>query len=83
MEEDLSYAKLLLRTESSHSHQTEQKVLRLNWNFGFETELDTSVIWFDDIVKLVNELPSSKRSILKIITKVFDPLGMLTLFSLR
>ena len=79
MEEDLSYAKLLLRTESSHSHQTEQKVLRLNWNFA----RDTSVIRFDDIVKLVNELPSSKRSILKIITKVFDPLSMLTLFSLR
>ena len=44
---------------------------------------DTYVIRFDHIVKLVNELPSSKRSILKIIAKVFDPLGVLTLFSLR
>lgn len=74
IEEDLSYAKLLLRTESSNSHQTEQKVLGLNWNFA----RDTFVFRINDIVKLVNELPSSKRSILKIITKVVDPLGVLT-----
>ena len=37
MEEDLSYAKLSLRTESSNLTQTEQKVLGLNWNFTRDT----------------------------------------------
>jgi hypothetical protein len=50
------------------------KVLGLNWNFA----RDTFVFRFDDIIKLASELPSSKRSILKIIAKVFDPLGVLT-----
>ena len=70
MEEDLSYAKLFVKN----------RIFKLTTNRakGFGTELN-----FDDIVKLVNELPSSKRSILRIIAKVFHPLGMLTLFSLR
>ncbi len=79
MEEDLSYAKLSLRMESSNLSQAEQKVLGLNWNFA----RDTFVFRFDDIIKLASELPSSKRSILKIIAKVFDPLVFLPLYLLR
>ena len=49
--------------------------------FGVIWEIATHSLLFDfsDIIEYANNLPSSKRSILKVTAKVFDPLGLLSL----
>ena len=74
MEEDTTYAKSAPGSESPQSKTVEQKISGLNWNF----QMDTLVFKFDDIIKLAIDLPTTKGCVLKIITKVFDPLGVLS-----
>ena len=50
------------------------KVLGVNWN----TKADEFLFNFTELVKFANTLPVTKRSLLKISAKVFDPLGFLS-----
>ena len=51
-----------------------RKVLGINWDL----EADTIIFYFDELVNEAFSLPMTKRSILKISPKVFDPLGLLS-----
>ena len=52
----------------------EQKVLGQTWNFHNES----LVFRLDHLAQLAMELPATKRSILRIVTKFFDPLGIIS-----
>ena len=54
----------------------EQKVLRLFWN----TKEDTLVFRFGHLIKLAKELPATKRSVIKVIVSVYDPIGFISPF---
>jgi len=50
------------------------RILGLNW----DTEADCFVFQFNDLISLVNSLPPTKRSLLKVSAKNFDLLGFLS-----
>ena len=77
VEEDQSYVKTFLdpRTPEDESHV---KVLGTRWN----TETDELYFNFDDLLQYANTLPVTKRSLLKITAKVYDPLGLLSPFTI-
>jgi len=50
------------------------RILGLSW----DTEADCFVFHFDDLISFVNSLPPTKRSLLKVSAKIFDPLGFLS-----
>ena len=50
------------------------RILGLSW----DTEVDCFVFQFDDLISFVNSLPPTKRSLLKVSAKIFDPLGFLS-----
>ena len=54
--------------ESSHT----RRVLGIKWDLA----ADTIIIYFDELVNEAFLLPITKRSILKISAKIFDPLGL-------
>ena len=53
---------------------TERKVLGLIWNH-FE---DHFIFEFNFLIQFARELPLSKRSVLKVVAKLYDPLGLLS-----
>ncbi|XP_044165233.1 uncharacterized protein LOC122949165 [Acropora millepora] len=78
-EDDQSYAKT---TTGSASPSTKDgfvvKVLGLNWNtVGDELFFD-----FSSLHTYAMSLPLSKRSVLKVTAKIFDPMGFLTPFTI-
>ena len=77
VEEDQSYVKTSLdpRTPEDESHV---KVLGTRWN----TETDELYFNFDDLLQYANTLPVTKRSLLKITAKVYDPVGLLSPFTI-
>ncbi len=52
------------------------KVLGVNWNH----ESDDLFYDFHDVIECAKTLPPTKRSLLKIAAKIFDPIGALSLF---
>ena len=52
----------------------EQKILGLLWN----TKEDTLVFQFGHPFKLAKELPATKRSVIKVIASVYDPIGFIS-----
>ena len=75
-EDDQSFTKYSIGLPNSDSNA---KVLGVNWN------TDTDKLFFNltQIEELVKTLPPTKRSLLKIAAKVFDPLGCLSLFTVN
>ena len=55
------------------------KILGLNWN----TESDEFCYDFSEIIELAKSLPVSKRTLLKLTAKIFDPLGILSVFTVN
>lgn len=55
------------------------KVLGTNWN----TESDQFLFNFADLIDLARSLPVTKRSLLKLGAKIFDPLGLLSPFVVK
>ena len=53
---------------------TTQKILGLNW----DSKEDTIVYNFSALAKLHNGEPMTKRNVLSLIAKIFDPLGLIT-----
>ena len=50
------------------------RVLGLNW----DTQEDCLVYKLDDLISFINALPPTKRSLLRISAKIFDPLGFIS-----
>ena len=75
-EEDQSYANSALGPPCSDD---KAKILGVNW------DSDSDKIYFDvhHVIDFANSLPPTKRSLLKIAAKIFDPLGCLSLFTIN
>ena len=55
------------------------KLLGINWNF----ESDEFCYNLQEMVEYAQSLPSTKRSVLKLSAKVFDPIGLVTPFTVN
>ena len=73
-EEDMTYAKATLGNDNFSTDTEEQKVLGLSWNF----HNDEFVIKLTSLAQLAGELSLTKRNILRVIAKVFEPLGLIS-----
>ena len=73
-EEDESYAKLTTGHNAVDSSDGGVKVLGSNWN----TRADVLFFNFDKWKEDASSIPATKRSILGLTAKIFDPLGFLT-----
>lgn len=75
-EDDESYAK----SSTGHSsgppvnEDITVKVLGMNWN----TDADEIFFSFSELCTYANSLPLTKRSVLKVTAKIFDPMGFLS-----
>ncbi|PFX11353.1 hypothetical protein AWC38_SpisGene24962, partial [Stylophora pistillata] len=77
-EDDESYAKLSTTPRSSEvKNDTIVKVLGLNW----DTASDEFFFDLTELYKYGSSLPATKRSVLKLTAKIFDPIGFLTPFN--
>lgn len=77
-QEDESYAKSTIGPADNQDNKF-VKVLGVNWN----TETDDFLFNFNELVKYAKSLPVTKRSLLKLSAKVFDPLGLLSPFVIQ
>ena len=78
-EEEESYSKCragLLHPTCEGEHS---KLLGVAWN----SHTDQLLFKFDELIDYASSLPPTKRSILKITAKIFDPLGLLGPFVIR
>ena len=71
MQDDESYAKAMIGSSTDKQDDKFVKVLGVNWN----NKTDELLFNFTELVKNANTLPVTKRPLLKISAKVFDPLG--------
>jgi hypothetical protein len=76
-EDDESYAKVSVNPLNSNE-ACEMKVLGNSWNF----EDDTLKYSIQDLVVFARLLPVTKRSVLRMSARIFDPLGIITPFSI-
>ena len=72
-EEDKTYTQTQLGVNNS-TISCERKILGLNW----DVEKDTFMFYFDWLVQFASELPLNKRSVLKVVAKLYDPLGLIS-----
>ena len=72
--EDDTYAKTTIGKDNAAYSQCEQKVLGVNWNY-LEDCLNLPL---KPLAQLACELPPTKRSILKVMAKIIDPLGVIS-----
>ena len=72
--EDVTYAKTTVGMDNAAYSQCEQKVLGVNWNY-LE---DCLILPLKPLAQLTCELPPTKRSILKVVAKIFHPLGVIS-----
>jgi hypothetical protein len=77
IEEDLSYAKESIAQESAPANKTQIKVLGKMW------DTDMLLFNFEELIEYAKSLPMTKRSFLKWSSKIFDPLGFLTPFTIK
>ena len=79
MEDDESYAKASTTPGDCESKNEIVKVLGLNW----DTASDEFFFDPSDLCSYGNSLPATKRSVLKLTAKIFDPIGFLTPFTIK
>ena len=72
IEEDQTFARYSIGNQESESD--ERKVLGLSWdnkNNGFKFS-------FNNLIDLASELPVTKRSVLSVVARIYDPLGVIS-----
>eukprot|EP00794_Sanderia_malayensis_P015495 gene15495-biopygen11959 len=69
---DVSSKSELNETATKHESQRNTKILGMNWN----NDLDVFYYDLKGIVEFAEMLPKTKRSLLKIAAKIFDPLSL-------
>ena len=69
--DDLSYAKTTLGSESAKGTE---KVLGQAW----DTNRDKIIFDFESIISAAGRLKPSKRNVLSVLSRVFDPLGLIS-----
>ena len=79
MEETESYTKTTIGQETTVTKDKCVKVLGVLW----DTENDTFMFEFSGLVQYARSLPVTKRSVLKVTSKIFDPVGFLTPFVIK
>ena len=67
------------RSESTPTNETQIKVLGNIW----DTETDMLLFNFEELIEYAQSLSMTKRSFLKWSSKIFDPLGLLTPFTIK
>ena len=55
------------------------KVLGVGWNYKTDTLNEDH----SDLVMYAKSLPTTERSVLKLSAKIFDPIGLITLFTIH
>ena len=78
-QDDQSFTKSTIAKESLLTEPTQVKVLGMVW----DTVEDTFLFNLTEIIEYANSLPVTKRSLLKWSSKIFDPLGFLSPFTIR
>ena len=75
-EEDSMHAQTQFGVQSCSAFvsTSEKKIIRLNWNI----ERDTFVFRFDWLDEFAKELILNKRTVLKVVAKFYDPLGLIS-----
>jgi hypothetical protein len=79
IEETESYTKMTINQETNVTKDKCVKVLGVPW----DTETDAFTFDLSVLVKYARSLPATKRSVLKISAKIFDPVGFLSPFVIR
>ena len=72
--DDESFADIMLASREVAKEKDEEKVLGLIWN----TSTDSFVFRLDRLVDLARSLKPTKRDLLKILAKLFDPMELLS-----
>ena len=72
--DDESFADIMLGSSEVAKEKDEEKVLGLIWN----TSTDSFVFRLNRLVDLARSLEPTKRNLLKIVAKLFDPMGLLS-----
>ena len=72
--DDESFADIMLGSSEVAKEKDEEKVLGLIWN----TSTDSFVFRLDRLMVLARSLKPTKRNLLKIVAKLFDPMGLLS-----
>ena len=75
-EEESSYANTMV---GNLAHHNTNKILGVNWN----NDSDELCFHFQDIIAYRKILKVTKRSLLRVCAKLFDPLGVLSPFIVR
>ena len=79
-QQDRSCDKSLVSLGGSNNVESElSKLLGITWN----SDTDQFMFCFSELIAYVNELPATKRSVLKVSAKIFDPLGLISPFVVR
>ena len=78
-EEDNSYVKSTFGSGGPNNDGTVTKLLGITWC----SQSDEFMFSFADLMAFINALPATKRSLLKVTAKIFDPLGFLNPFVVR
>ena len=78
-EEDESYTKSTVGPCNTSASENFVKVLGVIW----ETETDEILFDFNELINYAKSLPVTKRSLLKLTAKIFDPLGLLSAFTVQ
>ena len=77
-EDDQTYSQYAIGVPNNND-RSKTKILGVNW----DNETDKLLFDLSSIVGFANALPPTKRSVLKIAAKIFDPFGHLSVFTIN
>ena len=76
-QDNQTYAKSTIGPQ--HLDDSKARILGLNW----DVETDSLYYEFDEIQRYARMLPPTKRTVLKLVAKIFDPLVPLSVFTVK